>query len=199
MPVKRRSSFSGANAMRFKEIFDDAIATHADIRIKIRGSPSSFHTKCSDALKWLMLYNDFEHQDSKGRLHKQDDYKKLRGEIKFKYTEQTDSVRLAFYTNDRSLVPEHFVLEPSPQEQQAEEKLYTDRTDPTIIRSRLISEFIERIQHFKTTGAIYELRDIKLSPDEEIWVKNILKQIEGLTYIVEEDMVICKFEKSNPS
>jgi hypothetical protein len=191
---RTRSSFSVQNALRFKRIFDQAIVNRKNVRIKIKGSPVAYHTKCSDALKWLMLFQDQEHIDSLGNKHEQGAYARLRGEIKFRHLEKDpEYIRLSFV---------HFEQEPAYQEMDVEaaqsKSLDELRSENKLQigeswKEKLLREFVES----DDKSRVYKMEGLRLNEDEQAMAESILKQIPNCVFDVDEVRITAYVPKIN--
>jgi len=164
--------------------------------ISIKGSPMSFHTKCSDALKWLMIYQDEEHTDLLGNLHTKGSYAALRGQIKFKAMEDKNDhsqlkIRIAFLKNEliaNEIIAQEIV--PLTDQEKVREIQATVNLDPNAWKGKLIKEFVEE-PTYKVSGKIYELKGLQLTLTDQAWVSNLLEQIPQCTFDIEPNRIIA--------
>ena len=80
--TKKRSSYSPQNAMKFKGVFDQMVEDRKPKFVQCDGaSPAAFHTRLSDAFKYLADNADFAHETKEGYQHKEGSYRELKNEV----------------------------------------------------------------------------------------------------------------------
>lgn len=80
--TKKRSSYSPQNAMKFKGVFDQMVEDRKPKFVQCDGaSPAAFHTRLSDAFKYLADNADFAHETKEGYNHKEGSYRELKNEV----------------------------------------------------------------------------------------------------------------------
>src|SRR5204862_6561793 len=149
--------------MRFIVIFDKVIKERKDQIIPYVGSPITFHTKASDALKFLVENLDQEIKNEKGEiLHKEGDYARLRGEVKFRDTKE--GLHLKFNESPIRFKSNEVVLD--------REKTWKDKLD----------DFLGNpLDH----GPLV-IKGLALSVEDIAWINNTLESIPNLTFIVKQ-------------
>lgn len=196
--TKQRSTLSPQNALKFKKIFDLAIKHQQDILIPIKGSPSGFHIKCSDALKWLILYHDTEHTNTLGEQHLVGGYARLRGQVRFKaYQDPKDSknkIKLEFAANNHTCYEgeiEEISKNPNREIEILEKKDLTLSKD--FWKGQLIRSFIENPLYHKG-DKIFKLKNLSLDAEDKEFVHNLLSGIKGCIYDVDDDSIVAQMK-----
>lgn len=195
----RRSTFTLKNALRFKKIFDIAVRDKKDLLINIKSGASitAFHTKCSDALKWLITYQDNEHVNTLGVNHIPGSYQALRGGVKFKIFEDKNDgnkikIRLAFFANE--LIQDEYIgteLVTPSDEDKLVQVVQDNNTTPDKWKKDLIKGFVEN-EEMHTSGKIFKLKNLNLTLEDQQWAKDILSQMDYIVYDIDTDMIIAK-------
>lgn len=183
MAFKRRSTLSPINAKKFKQIFDRAIVNRKNIRIKIKGSPSSYHTKISDALKFLIMYEDKEHTDSLGNKHEEGAYARLRGEIKFRQTiNDPEYVMLSFL---------HLENQVNYEEMEAAKETPDNKEGKSGDWKEKLVEFIQNPQAMlESKDKPFEISKLALSVTEQQAAEELLKQIPNAVFDVSDERIL---------
>lgn len=174
--MRKRYSYSEVNARKFKGIFDKALALRQSLAIKIVGTPTHFHQRCSDALKWLIDNNDGEHKIIDGTLHEAGSYAMLRGMIKLREIQgdvehlhllfNKDAQAIQFKIHNTSLI---------------QEKNWKDK-------------LIEYIEDPSAKGKKFQIDGLILNQEDIGWAENLLKQVcigAEDTYFVSNNLIVA--------
>lgn len=100
--IRTRSSYTMKNALRFKDVFDKAIANWKDGSVRdkdlfiffseVAMNPYTLQQRLNDALRWLI--DNADTLDKNFKTNEARDYAMLRGLIRFRF--ELDKVRVGF-------------------------------------------------------------------------------------------------------
>ena len=175
-----RSSYTLANALRFKPAFDKALEDGVNVNIPLADSGYTLGTlkhRCAEAL--LFMCREWDNDSMPESRYKKEDYQRLRG-----------STKISFIPPEENL-PGIMINFKRAKDKDAL-KFMISNTLPTINSAKAAAEtkkWKDQVMNFITgESLVLNLTGLTLNTEEQMWAKEQLSKA-GLEHIVSDKIV----------